>query len=102
MSGHAFDGTGMSPDRVIPLTPPGELWSQREYVACQRLGIEFAAHRALDVHGRATQLQWFHYGFPEDIGCTSVLVGSTVQRYVDHTFKRKPGWLDLCRAAVVA
>lgn len=84
-----------TPGRAIPLTPPGALWSQREYVAAMAIGIAFAAHRASGID------QWFHYAFPDDIGCTSVLVGpSGVRRYVDHEFPRQLGWLDLCRAAI--
>lgn len=84
-----------STKRVIPLTPPGPLWSQREYVATMGMGIQFAAHRAGDLE------QWFHYGFPDDIGCTSVRVGiDGAKSYVDHEFPRQPDWLKLCRLAV--
>jgi len=81
--------------RVIPLTPPGPLWSQREYVKAMQLGIEFAAHRANSID------QWFHYAFPDEIGCTSVLVSPTqVLRYVDHEFPKQVDWLSVARAAV--
>lgn len=81
--------------RAIPLTPPGPLWSQREYVECVKLGIGFAAHRASDID------QWFHYAFPADIGCASVRVGPAGPvSYVDHAFVRDIGWIDRCRAAV--
>lgn len=83
-------------ERVIPLTPQGALWSQREYVAAMAMGIGFAAHRASAID------QWFHYALPDDIGCTSVLIGpSGVKQYVDHDFTRGTDWLDLCRTAVV-
>lgn len=81
--------------RVIPLTPSGALWSQREYVRCMALNIEFACHRDGPIG------QWFHYGFPDDIGCTSVQVTTTgVVRYVDHSFPRGLDWINRCRAAV--
>lgn len=84
-----------STKRVIPLTPPGPLWSQREYVAAMSMGIEFAAHRHGDLE------QWFHYAFPQDIGCTSVRVGvSGVKEYVDHEHPRQPGWLEISRVAL--
>lgn len=84
-------------ERVIPLTPAGALWSQREYVAAHAIGVAFSAHRATDLR------QWFHYGFPGDIGCTSVLVGpSGPIFYVDHTFERSIDWLAKCRHAVEA
>lgn len=83
-------------DRVIPLTPPGPLWSQREYVAAMQLGIGFAAHR----HGSLNQA--FHYGFPGDIGCTTVIVSSVaIVRYIDHDFKRDADWIERCRAATL-
>lgn len=81
-------------DRVIPLTPPGPLWSQREYVACMQMGIAFAAHR----HGDLRQA--FHYGFPDDIGCTTVIVSVYgVERYIDHDFTRTTDWVDRCARA---
>jgi hypothetical protein len=81
--------------RAIPITPPGPLWSQREYVTCMQMGIQFAAHRAGDMY------QWFHYGFPEDINCTSVLVGvDGPKKYVDHNFTRDIEWIKKCAAAV--
>jgi hypothetical protein len=84
-------------ERVIPFTPSGVLWSQREYVRCTELGIGFAAHR----DGLLTH--WFHYAFPEDIGCTSVLVSHTgVARYIDHAFSRDFNWINRCRAAVAS
>ena len=87
--------TESSTKRVIPLTPPGPLWSQREYVAAMGIGIHFAAHRAGPIE------QWFHYGFPDDIGCTSVRVGAgEPKEYVDHEFPRQIGWLELCRVAL--
>jgi hypothetical protein len=86
----------MSPARVIPLTPHGALWSQREYVACQQMGIEFAAHRA-----DGGVAQWFHYGFPGDIGCTSILVdGGGPRKYIDHNFDCTINWLGDVRAAL--
>lgn len=79
--------------RVIPLTKPGALWSQREYIACLAMGIGFAAHRA----GVINQL--FHYGFPDGINCTTVEVSPTsVVRYVDHPFSRSDNWIAKCRA----
>lgn len=82
-------------ERVIPLTKPGPLWSQREYVACMQLGIEFAAHRS----GVTTQA--FHYGFPEDIGCTTVIVApDKVLRYIDHPFNRTIDWISRASAAI--
>ena len=83
-------------DRVIPLTPPGPLWSQREYVAAMRCDIGFTAHLRSD--GR----QWFHYAFPDDVGCTSVLISGVgdVLRYVDHKFHRNPDWIKQAAAAV--
>lgn len=91
----APDGAKHTPGRVIPLTPPGALWSQREYIAAVGMGIGFAAHRASDID------QWFHYAFPDDIGCTSVRVGpSGAKQYIDHEFRRQTGWLELCRVAV--
>lgn len=83
-----------SAERAIPLTPPGPNWSQREYVAATQIGLGFAAHREGDLR------HWFHYGFPGDIGCASVLVGTRVERYVDHDFKRAPEWIKACAAAV--
>lgn len=80
-------------ERVIPLTQPGPLWSQREYVACMQIGIGFAAHR----HGAIGEA--FHYGFPGDIGCTTVIVGSGVVRYIDHDFMRTIDWVDRCAKA---
>ena len=83
--------------RPMPFTPPGPVWSQREYVACMELGIAFAAHR----HGEVGQV--FHYAFPGDIGCTSVLVsplaGGT-HTYIDHPFTRCSDWIDKAAAAV--
>ncbi len=80
--------------RVIPLTPPGALWSQREYVACMQLGIGFSAHR----HGEVKQA--FHYAFPDDIGCTSVIVDAGgPQTYVDHEFGREGDWISRAAAA---
>lgn len=85
----------MNIERVIPLTPPGPLWSQREYVACMKMGIEFASHRKGDMN------QLFHYGFPGDIGCTTILVSPTgVLRYVDHNFSKTHNWIALCSAAM--
>lgn len=82
-------------ERVIPLTPPGPNWSQREYVACVEKGIGFAAHGA-----RNNLAQWFHYGFPSDIGCTSVLIaGDRVLKYVDHPMLRVDDWINKCRIA---
>lgn len=84
-------------DRVIPLTKPGPLWSQREYVACAQLGIGFAAHR----HGEIFQA--FHYGFPDEIGCTTVVVDTGgVRRYIDHPFTRTLDWIDRAAAATKA
>lgn len=84
-------------ERVIPLTPPGRLWSQREYVAAHAIGVAFAAHRATDLR------QWFHYAFPHEIGCTSVLVGVDGPiLYVDHDFARSIDWLAKARRAVEA
>lgn len=81
--------------RAIPLTPPGALWSQREYVEASRSGIGFTAH------GTESMRQWFHYAFPGDVGCTSVLIeGTRPLQYVDHTFKREPGWIALAARAV--
>ena len=81
--------------RSIPLTPPGPVWSQREYVAASRSGIGFTAHAF-----RGTQ-QWFHYAFPGDVGCTSVLIaGDKPVLYVDHDFKRESGWISLAARAV--
>lgn len=84
-------------DRVIPLTPPGPNWSQREYVKALTMGIGFAAHRV----GQLGQV--FHYGFPGDIGCTSVIVNSNGPlRYVDHAFGPRPvDWIERCRLALV-
>jgi hypothetical protein len=88
----------VSADQVthaVPLTPPGPLWSQREYVAALALGIGFAAHRAGDLD------QWFHYAFPGDVGCTSVRVGvDGAKQHVVHGFLRAAGWPQKMRAAV--
>lgn len=82
-------------NRVIPLTPAGPHWSQREYVAALGIGIQFAAHR----HGALRQA--FHYAFPEGIPCTSVIVDvSGPLMWVDHGFSASPEWLNRCRAAV--
>lgn len=86
----------MNADRVIPLTPPGPLWSQREYVACMEIGIGFSAHRHGDIK------EAFHYAFPDDIGCTTVIVGSDVERYVDHGFGRTHDWIARCARATGA
>jgi len=84
-------------DRVIPLTPAGPLWSQREYVAASRLGIGFAAHRFGDLR------QAFHYGFPDDIGCTTVIVDVHGPRqFIDHEFMRGADWIAKCAAATAA
>lgn len=85
----------MSAERVIPLTPPGPVWSQREYVACLQLGIGFAAHRAGVVN------EAFHYGFPADLGCTTAIVNACgVIRYIDHGFEKTTDWISRCRAAI--
>jgi hypothetical protein len=81
-------------DRAIPLTQPGPQWSQREYVACCKLNIGFSAHRY------GTYRQAFHYGFPEDIGCTTVIVGPVeVETYIDHDFVKGINWIHDCAAA---
>lgn len=82
--------------RVIPLTQPGPLWSQREYVACRKLGIGFAAHR----HGETRQV--FHYYFPAEANCcTSVIVHTEgVERYIDHNFVPGTDWIGQCSAAM--
>lgn len=81
--------------RPIPLTPPGSNWSQREYVAAMALGIGFAAHR----HGDLREA--FHYGFPDDIGCTTVIVDTSgIVRWIDHDFTRVPDWIRRCAEAV--
>jgi hypothetical protein len=83
--------------RAIPITPPGSHWSQREYVACLNMGIGFAAHRYGEVY------EAFHYGFPEEINCTTVIVSAGgVERYVDHPFTRTLDWIDKCSAALAA
>lgn len=83
-------------DRVIPLTPPGPRWSQREYIKAMTMGIGFAAHRLDHLD------EVFHYGFPEDIGCTSVLVRNRAAvAYMDHAFGSRPlDWIQRCRVAV--
>lgn len=82
--------------RAVPLTPPASPnWSQAEYVEASRLGLGFAAHAI-----RGSMRYWFHYGFPGDIGCVSVLLeGHRPIRYIDHTFERCPGWIGMASAA---
>lgn len=83
--------------RAIPLTPPGPLWSQREYIECRKLGIGFAAHRFGDVR------QVFHYRFPiaPPGACTSVIVSvGGVDKYIDHPFEPRVDWLSQCAQAV--
>lgn len=83
------------PSRAVPLTAPGPLWSQREYVACMKMGIQFAAHRCGVRH------QAFHYGFPQDIPCTTVIVGvDGVVEYIDHDFTLGPNWISLASSAI--
>jgi hypothetical protein len=80
--------------RAIPLTPPGPAWSQSEYIACRELGIGFAAHRYGEVY------QVFHYGFPDGICCTSIIVSTGgVERYIDHPFTRTLDWIERCSTA---
>lgn len=83
-------------EHAIPLTEPGPNWSQREYVACLNLGIGFAAHRL------GALMQVFHYGFPEDIGCASVIVGRRwVEQRIYHEFGPLPlDWIERCRKAI--
>ena len=82
-------------DRVIPLTAPGPLWSQREYVECMKIGVGFAAHRHREIH------QAFHYHFPNGIGCSTVLInGSCVMSYIDHDFTPGINWIEQCSAAL--
>lgn len=84
----------MTPNaRVIPLTDPGPHWSQREYVACRKLDIGFAAHR----HGELGQV--FHYRFPDC--CTSIVtLGERADRYIDHSFVPGINWLEQCSASL--
>jgi hypothetical protein len=88
---------------ALPLTDPGSHWSQREYVACVKLGIGFACHR----YGETSQV--FHYHFPEGIGCTSIIVHPTTERgtsmqhiYHEHEFEAGTDWIDACRASMRA
>lgn len=85
-------GTDMNNrERVIPLTSPGPLWSQREYVACMQLNIGFAAHR----HGETRQA--FHYRFPDC--CTTIITGTGVDRYIDHEWQPNLDWITRCSKA---
>lgn len=80
--------------RPIPITKPGPLWSQREYVACQALRIGFSAHRHGDIK------QAFHYHFPS-IGCTTLIVNAAgVERAIDHGFEPGLDWISQCAAAL--
>ncbi len=84
----------MSNQRVVPLTKSGPLWSQREYVACREQGIGFAAHRHRQVY------EAFHYGFPGDVGCTTVIVSTAgPEKFIDHEFTRDIDWIERCAAA---
>ena len=89
----AHGASSADEERAIPLTPPGPNWSQREYVACTKVGIGFAAHGS---HSGLHSV--WHYGFPGDIGCTSVLIkdGRAIA-YFDHNFVRTAGWIDRAR-----
>jgi hypothetical protein len=85
--------------QAIPLTNPGPLWSQREYVACRALGIGFAAHSAW----RGSIYQHFHYHFPEDANrCTTVTVSAIdVVSHTNHRFKPDTlNWIKQCSGAM--
>jgi hypothetical protein len=79
---------------VVPFTPPGALWSQREYVHCTSLRIGFTAHRHNAMH------EAFHYHFP-GVGCTTVLVSfSGIERRIYHEFAPDTAdWIKQCSAA---
>ncbi len=83
-------------DHVVPLTPPGANWRQREYVACVSIGVQFAAHGVWDLS------EVFHYSFPEGINCISVIVDSRGPvEYIVHDFPRCPDWILKCAREVL-
>jgi len=78
----------------LPLTAPGPLWSQREYVLAVTQGIGFASHHAGDI------TQHFHYRLPEGRCCTLKVGPGGVRRRVDHAFVPRLDWITQCQAAM--